>query len=419
MKTIFKVYLSLIAIAAFTFSSVAQNISVSENWQTEPYGQAPLPEVGGTTITHSLTQTITSGNSVACWDIDGTTGHYDNGYWRAFDLPSFAIIGDFSIFLVEIGIEAAFGGIGGVQPVTCNLYITDGTPFPSGFPGSLITIGSLTLDVPDQAITIFPIPISGVAPAGSELVVEIFAPEGTTDGNFFFIGSNPDGQTAPSYISSDTCGIPDPLTTSDIGFPDMHIVMNVTGDDLVPVELTSFTANVNNEGNVILNWSTATELNNQMFEIERKSIESSFTTLGFVEGYGTTTESQEYSYIDKPVETGTYFYRLKQIDFGGQYEYSDEIEVEVNGPLTFGLQQNYPNPFNPSTLIKYSIPENGFVKLSVYNLVGEEVSVLVNEEVGAGFYEVEFNANNFPSGTYFYRLQAGNTVQLMKMVLMK
>jgi hypothetical protein len=187
----------------------------------------------------------------------------------------------------------------------------------------------------------------------------------------------------------------------------------------LPVELTSFIANVNNVGNVVLNWSTATELNNQMFEIERRSNEGQYTTIGYVEGFGTTTEPQEYSYTDNTVGSGTYFYRLKQIDFGGQYEYSDEIEVEVNGPLTFALEQNYPNPFNPSTNIKYSVPENSFVKLSVYNLVGEEVSVLVNETVDAGFYDIAFNATNLPSGTYFYRLQTGNIVQTKKMVLMK
>jgi len=187
----------------------------------------------------------------------------------------------------------------------------------------------------------------------------------------------------------------------------------------LPVELTSFTANVNNEGDVVLNWTTATEINNHMFEIERRSNEGQYITIGYVEGFGTTTEPQEYSYTDNTVESGTYFYRLKQIDFGGQYEYSDEIEVEVSGPLTFALGQNYPNPFNPSTNIKYSIPQSGFVKLSVYNLIGEEVSLLVNEEVDAGFYEVTFDASNLPSGTYFYRLQTGNTVQTKKMVLMK
>ncbi len=188
---------------------------------------------------------------------------------------------------------------------------------------------------------------------------------------------------------------------------------------IIPVELSSFTANVNNDGNVILNWNTATELNNQMFEIERKNIDGHYATIGYVDGYGTTTEPQEYTYVDNTVETGTFFYRLKQIDFGGHFEYSDEIEVEVIGPLTFALEQNYPNPFNPSTNIKYSVPENGFVKLSVYNLVGEEVIVLVNETVDAGFYEVTFNATALPSGVYFYRLQAGDFIETKNMVLMK
>jgi hypothetical protein len=195
---------------------------------------------------------------------------------------------------------------------------------------------------------------------------------------------------------------------------------------IIPVELTSFTANVNNNGRVVLNWSTATEINNQIFEIERRSDVGQYTTIGYVEGYGTTTETQEYSYTDKTVGTGTYFYRLKQIDFSGQFDYSKEIEVEVNSPFTYGLEQNFPNPFNPFTLIKYSVPENGFVKLSVYNLVGEEVNVLVSGQVDAGFYETEFDATALPSGIYFYRLQvypanggAGSFVETKKMVLMK
>jgi hypothetical protein len=191
------------------------------------------------------------------------------------------------------------------------------------------------------------------------------------------------------------------------------------GDVPVPVELTSFAANVNNNGDVILNWTTASELNNQLFEIERRSEEGQYLRIGYVEGHGTTTEPQEYSYIDNTVETGTYFYRLKQIDFLGTYEYSDEVEVEVNGPLTFNLEQNYPNPFNPSTNIKYNIPESGIVKLAIYNTLGEEVAVLVDGMVQAGFYEVTFDASSLPSGAYFYRLQSDNLNQVKKMLLMK
>jgi hypothetical protein len=190
-------------------------------------------------------------------------------------------------------------------------------------------------------------------------------------------------------------------------------------DIILPVELSSFSANVSNDGNVILNWTTETEVNNQMFEIERKAEEGEYFRIGYVDGHGTTTESQEYSYIDNSVETGTYFYRLKQIDFNGGYEYSDAVEIEVNGPLTYRLDQNYPNPFNPSTKIKYSVPENGLVRLTVYNLIGEEVIVLVNDQVEAGFYEVSFDASTLSSGAYFYKLQAGSTVQIKKMLLMK
>jgi len=156
-----------------------------------------------------------------------------------------------------------------------------------------------------------------------------------------------------------------------------------------------------------------------MFEIERRSEEGQYLIIGYINGHGTTTETQEYSYIDNAVETGTYFYRLKQIDFLGTYEYSDEIEVEVLGPLTFGLEQNYPNPFNPSTTIKYNIAETGVVKLAIYNTLGEEVVVLVDGLVQAGFHETIFDASNLPSGAYFYRLQSDNLNQVKKMLLMK
>ncbi|MGB5847849.1 MAG: T9SS type A sorting domain-containing protein, partial [Ignavibacteriaceae bacterium] len=145
-----------------------------------------------------------------------------------------------------------------------------------------------------------------------------------------------------------------------------------------------------------------------MFEIERRSEEGQYLMIGYVDGRGTTTEAQEYYYIDNTLETGTYFYRLKQINFLGTYEYSDEIEVEVNGPLIFELCQNYPNPFNPSTNIKYNIPESGIVKLAIYSMLGEEVAVLVDGMVQAGFYEVTFDASSLPSGAYFYRLQSDN-----------
>jgi hypothetical protein len=187
---------------------------------------------------------------------------------------------------------------------------------------------------------------------------------------------------------------------------------------IIPVELTSFTA-ISNNGVVQLNWQTATEVNNHMFEIERKAEASEFITIGYVEGSGTTTEPRSYSYTDNDVNTGTYVYRLKQIDFNGTFTYSNEVEVDVTAPLTFNLGQNYPNPFNPSTKINYSVPEAGNVKLAVYNIVGEEVAVLVNGYTQAGSFDVTFNASNLPSGVYLYKLQSANSVQTKKMILLK
>ncbi len=187
----------------------------------------------------------------------------------------------------------------------------------------------------------------------------------------------------------------------------------------VPVEFTSFTAMAKENGNIILQWSTATEKNNKMFEIERKLENGEYVKIGYVNGSGTTTEPKDYSYVDQTVGTGSYYYRLKQIDFYGTYRYSQEILTETSGPLTFTLGQNYPNPFNPSTIIKYGIPEAGNVKLTVYNPVGEEVAVLVNGYVEAGHYEVTFNASNLPSGMYLYKLESPNSVKIKKMLLLK
>jgi hypothetical protein len=110
---------------------------------------------------------------------------------------------------------------------------------------------------------------------------------------------------------------------------------------------------------------------------------------------------------------------LKQIDYDESYEYSDVIKIEFRAFNSYLLEQCYPNPFKPTTTIKYSIPEMSKVILKLYNLLGEEVATLVNEEKVAGYYTVEFNASSLSSGVYFYRIQAGDFVQIKKMMLMK
>ena len=189
-------------------------------------------------------------------------------------------------------------------------------------------------------------------------------------------------------------------------------------DYTIPVELVSFTANsVRDE--VELNWRTATETNNQGFEIQRMSVGGVYENVGYAAGFGTTTEPKSYSFIDSKLDAGSYTYRLKQIDFDGSFEYSNEINVEVELPLEYALEQNYPNPFNPTTKISYSIPEDGFVKLAVYNLLGEEVATVVNSFQKADRYEVNFNASGLSSGVYVYKIEATNFTLSKKLVLMK
>lgn len=191
---------------------------------------------------------------------------------------------------------------------------------------------------------------------------------------------------------------------------------------IIPVELLSFNANVAGSS-VLLTWSTATELNNMGFEIEKsESINKNpvWKKIGYVQGFGTSLEEHSYSFNDENTEPGKYNYRLKQMDFDGSYCYHLlGREIEIFSIFNYSLQQNYPNPFNPSTTIDYGIKEKSNVKITVVNAIGEEIAVLVNEEKESGYHTVEFNAATLPSGVYFYQLKSGDYVSTKKMILLR
>lgn len=187
--------------------------------------------------------------------------------------------------------------------------------------------------------------------------------------------------------------------------------------EALPIELTSFVGTAKNN-TVELVWKTASELNNDRFEIERSNDNLTFTKIGFVRGSGTTTESKTYRFVDEGV-SGNLYYRLKQVDFDGAFAYSPVVEVRVAPPAEFALEQNYPNPFNPTTAIRYQLPATSDVKLEVYDVLGKKVATLVNGRQAAGIYNYTLNASTLSSGVYFYRLQAGNFVQTKKMMLVK
>jgi hypothetical protein len=246
----------------------------------------------------------------------------------------------------------------------------------------------------------------------------------SSSGTYYFltadVAANPTG-TVRAYITNKSS-----LTLSSDGYLNSTFSNSYLSSEAspLPVELTSFTANVNN-GKVILSWETATEVNNYGFEIQKlevrsKKLEENWEKVGFVEGSGNSNSPKEYSFVDELAQNGKYSYRLKQIDFDGKFEYSDVVEVEVNVlPTEFSLSQNYPNPFNPSTSIEYTVVSSEYVSLKVYDVLGNEVVTLVNEKKEAGKYRVNFNASSLSSGVYFYKIQAGSFNQVRKMMLLR
>ena len=207
-------------------------------------------------------------------------------------------------------------------------------------------------------------------------------------------------------------------------------ILYVNGEEYsgpVPVELVSFNARISGT-KVILNWLTATEVNNYGFEVERAVVSSNseiqspeFEKIGFVSGCGNTNSPKDYSFIDEGINYGNFAYRLKQIDTDGTYEYSEEIEIDAGEiPNDFVLEQNYPNPFNPSTTIRFAINESVPTSLKIYDVLGNEVEELFNKQTETGKVDnLEFNAVNLPSGVYFYKLETPAKILHRKMLLIK
>ena len=189
---------------------------------------------------------------------------------------------------------------------------------------------------------------------------------------------------------------------------------------LLPVELTSFTSNVN-ANNVYLRWTTSSEINNAGFEIQQKEFQSKgWVARGFIAGNINSNEPRVYEFIDRGIEPGSYNYRLKQSDINGNFEYFELSGlVSISNPERFELFQNYPNPFNPSTIITYKITEPGIVRLILFDALGKSVKELVNEFLEAGYHQYELDATGLGSGVYYYRLESGSNSEMRSMMLVK
>lgn len=194
-------------------------------------------------------------------------------------------------------------------------------------------------------------------------------------------------------------------------------------DEVLPAELESFTSNVVGN-NVNLNWQTSSEQNNSGFEIERSKLINGNIQYriraGAVRGNGNIANSSNYTFSDRIFEAGIYKYRLKRLDYNGNSEYYYlNNYVQISAPEKFELSRNYPNPFNPVTNMEFGISKLEFISLKVYDILGKEVSTLVNEIKPAGRYKVEFDGSALSSGVYFYRLEAGEFNDIKRMFLVK
>lgn len=192
-------------------------------------------------------------------------------------------------------------------------------------------------------------------------------------------------------------------------------------ESTLPVELISFSSDVKDR-NVTLKWKTAKEINNKGFQVERTNDvnSGSWENIGFINGKGNSNDANNYTYTDSKLTSGKYYYRIKQIDYNGVYEYFNlSSVVEINLPGKFSLSQNYPNPFNPATKIEFQISSQADVSLTVSDITGKTIATLVNKNLQAGYYKIDFNGSSLSSGTYFYTLKAGDNVSVKKMVLVK
>ncbi len=274
-------------------------------------------------------------------------------------------------------------------------------------------------------------------PSGNTSTVKLEISKNDTLGPWSLISSQLKNNGNYQWIVPDSLASSNPCRIKFTVYSGGDSVINYSSGFIIgpqpptPVELTSFTATAE-EGKVILKWQTATETNDNGFEVERSQKpdvgdlrsdggSQSWEDIGFVRGNGTTTQSNSYSFVDNltPSLAHTLNYRLKQIDFDGSYKYSNVVKVSFTNPTGFSLEQNYPNPFNPTTTIKYAIAKEANVTLKVYDVLGKEVATLVNEVKQPGNYEVEFDASKLTTGIYFYHFQAGNYSQVKKMILLK
>jgi len=194
--------------------------------------------------------------------------------------------------------------------------------------------------------------------------------------------------------------------------------LTVTSGDCstLPVTLSSISASPK-ENAVLLSWTTSSEFNNLGFEIQRSSTGSSWSVIAFVNGAGNSTSTLHYSYVDGNLVPGRYYYRLKQIDIDRRFAYSAIVSATLDGKETFTLEQNFPNPFSNETMVRFTLARRTKVNLSLFDMNGKLVKVLVSETKESGTHALNVHAGTLTSGLYYYKIQAGEFTAVKKMII--
>ncbi|OGU37449.1 MAG: hypothetical protein A2068_10860 [Ignavibacteria bacterium GWB2_35_6b] len=414
IRFVFMVLTFIIILPAEVFTQPFTNPSIVPLLTSETYGALASTGITGAanvngdvgTVTGSIDGTITA---------SGTNWGVGDVHTSQAQAHLAAALADADGRSSDLTIPNALGG----QTLTCGVY--DG--------GALSLASGQTLTLTGSATDVFIIRASSTVDINGGTVT--LGGAAVWSNVFWYVGSSATILSGSTFngvilaVTSITLNTGATLVNAKLLANGGAITIN---SNVLPVELTSFTATINN-GKAELVWGTATEVNNYGFEVLRsQSLNTgsekqnyNWTKIAFIEGAGNSNSPKKYSFVDNTVTYGTYFYCLKQIDFDGKFELSEVLEVNAGKiPNGFLLDQNYPNPFNPSTQIQFGVSKNTFAKLTVYNVLGIEVSILFSGDVSSGkIYNVTFDGENHASGIYYYKLETNDKTLVKKMILIK
>ncbi|MEO6255170.1 MAG: T9SS type A sorting domain-containing protein [Ferruginibacter sp.] len=233
--------------------------------------------------------------------------------------------------------------------------------------------------------------------------------------------------TDPTHVTLNlsTAGSPQGMKNITITNPDGQ---ELTGNSIfqvlgvVPITWKELKGKLNSNLTVTLNWITSTESGNKGFFVERTETndQNGWTSIGFVNGANNSATEKNYSLVDNDIQLSKiYRYRLKQVDFDGNFSYSNEVVIRVNDQKNRLLLTNHPNPFKSIVTIKYNLPTAGVANLKVFDVSGKEVAMLADGYHKAGLYTVEFKPGKLSKGTYICKLVFEGEILTNQMILIK